>query len=147
MASFLEQIVPTEDEPRPKTKRQLRRLRKLKNLRGPKISETFFQNAGRPCSHKDSTRTTVINWDISHVFFMKNRRKKFNPYLLYFFVKFSRGFIFANYQICNFSRGFNFANCTFRNILRGLNFANFGQILANREIYPTQKLIPLPYFF
>ena len=63
---------------------------------------------------------------------MKNRRrKKFNPYLKFFFVKFSRGLIFANYQIRNFSRGFNFANCTFRNISRGLNFANFGQI---REI-------------
>ena len=66
---------------------------------------------------------------------MKNRRrKKFNPYLKIFSVKFSRGLIFVNYQICNFSLGFNFANCTFRNILRGLNFSNFGQIRENREI-------------
>ena len=73
--------------------------------------------------------------DISHVFFMKNRRKKkLNPYLNIFFVKFSGGLIFANYRIRNFSRGFNFANCTFRNITRGLNFANFGQIRKNCEI-------------
>ena len=79
---------------------------------------------------------------------MKNRiRNKFNPYLKFFCVKFSRGLIFTNYQNRNFLRGFNFANCTFRNILRGLNFANFAQILENREIYSTQKLIPLPYFF
>ena len=66
---------------------------------------------------------------------MKNRRrKKFNPYLKFFFVKFSRGLIFANYQIRNFSRGFNFANWTFRNISRGLNFTNFGQTRENREI-------------
>ena len=66
---------------------------------------------------------------------MKNRRrKKFNPYLNFFFVKFLRGLIFANYQILNFSRGFNFANCTFRNISRGLNFANVDQIRENREI-------------
>ena len=66
---------------------------------------------------------------------MKNRRrKKFNPYLNFFCVKFSRELIFANYQICSFSRGFNFANSTFRNISRGLNFANFGQIRENREI-------------
>ena len=53
---------------------------------------------------------------------MKNRtRKKFNPYLkMFFFVKFSRGLIFVNYQI--------------RNISRGLNFANFNQIRENREI-------------
>ena len=43
MGSFLEQIVRTEDEPRPKRKRQLRRLRKLKNLKDAKISETFFK--------------------------------------------------------------------------------------------------------
>ena len=62
---------------------------------------------------------------------MKNRRrKKFNPYLNFFFVKFLRGLIFANY----FSRGFNFATCTFRNISRGLNFANFGLIRENRKI-------------
>ena len=68
-------------------------------------------------------------------FFMKNkRRKKFNPYLKIFFVKFSRGLIFANYQIRIFSRGFNFANCTFQNTSRGLNFANFGQFHKNREI-------------
>ena len=53
---------------------------------------------------------------------MKNRRRnKFNPYLKFFCVKFSRGLIFTNYQNRNFLRGFNFANCTFRNILRGLN--------------------------
>ena len=68
-------------------------------------------------------------------FFIKNkRRKKFNPYLTSFFVTFSRGLIFANYQIRIFSRGFNFANCTFRNISRGLNFANFGQFHKNREM-------------
>ena len=66
---------------------------------------------------------------------MKNRRgNKFNPYLKFLFVKFSRGLIFTNYQNQNFSLGFNFANCAFRNILRGLNFANFGQICENREI-------------
>ena len=48
---------------------------------------------------------------------MKNRRKTFNPYLASFCVKFSRGLIFANYQIRSFLRGFNFANWTFRNIL------------------------------
>ena len=66
---------------------------------------------------------------------MKNRRrKKFNPYLKFFFVKFSQGLIFANHQSRNFSRGFNFANCTFRNISGGLNFANFVQIRENCKI-------------
>ena len=49
-------------------------------------------------------------------------------------VKFSRGLIFANYEIRNFSQEFNFTNCTFRNSSRGLNFVNFGQIRENREI-------------
>ena len=43
MGSFLEQIGPTEEEPRPKKKRQLQPLRKLKNLKGAKMSETFFK--------------------------------------------------------------------------------------------------------
>ena len=41
---------------------------------------------------------------------MKNRRgKKFNPYLKFFLVRFSRGFIFMNYHIRNFMGGFDFA--------------------------------------
>ena len=53
--------------------------------------------------------------------------------LLKFFlcVKFSRGLIFANYQIPNFSRGFLFTNFTFRNISCGLNFANFDEFWPN----------------
>ena len=77
---------------------------------------------------------------------MKNRRKKFNPYFKYFFyVKFSRGLIFANYQIRNFSRGFNFANFAFPNILGGLNFVNFGQI-REKQILIHAKINPLKVY-
>ena len=58
MGSFLEQIVATEGEPDQRTKRQLQRLGKLKNLKG---ARNFFQNAGRPRSKKESTRTIVID--------------------------------------------------------------------------------------
>ena len=146
MASFLEQIVPTEDEPRPKNKKTTSTTKKTEKPEGSKDIRNFFSKCWQTLQSQRQYKNNSYQLRyISCIFYEK--QKKFNPYLKYFFVKFSRGFIFANYQICNFLRGFNFANCTFRNILRGLNFANFGQILANREIYPTQKLIPLPYFF
>ena len=41
MESFLEQIVPTEDEPRPRKKKTTSTTKK--NLKGTKILETFFK--------------------------------------------------------------------------------------------------------
>ena len=61
MGSFLEQIVPTEDEPRPKNKKSTSTTKKTEKPKGCKDIGNFFQNAGRPRSNKDSTRTTDID--------------------------------------------------------------------------------------
>ena len=61
MESFLEQIVPTEDEPRPKKKKTTSTTKKTEKPKGCKDIRNFFQNAGRPRSNKDSTRTIVID--------------------------------------------------------------------------------------
>ena len=61
MGSFLEQIVPTEDEPRPKNKKSTSTTKKNEKPKGCKDIGNFFQNAGRPRSNKDSTRTTDID--------------------------------------------------------------------------------------
>ena len=60
MGSFLETIVPTEDEPRPK-KNTTQTTKKTEKPNGYKDIRNFFQNAGRPRSNKDSTRTIVID--------------------------------------------------------------------------------------
>ena len=60
MGSFLEQIVRTEDEPRPKKKKTTSATKKTEKPKGYKDIRNFFQNAGRPRSNKDSTRTIVI---------------------------------------------------------------------------------------
>ena len=41
MGSFLEQIVPTEDDPRPKEKKTTSTTKKTEKPKGAKISETF----------------------------------------------------------------------------------------------------------
>ena len=61
MESFLEQIVPTEDEPRPKKKKTTSTTKKTEKPKGYKDIRNFFQNAVRPCSNKNSTRTIVID--------------------------------------------------------------------------------------
>ena len=61
MGSFLEQMVPTEDEPRPKKKKITSTTKKTEKPKGCKDIRYFFQNAGRPRSNKDSTRTIVID--------------------------------------------------------------------------------------
>ena len=61
MESFLEQIVPTEDEPRPKKKKTTSTTKKTEKPKGCKDIRNFFQNAGRPRSNKDSTRTIIID--------------------------------------------------------------------------------------
>ena len=61
MGSFLEQIVLTEDEPRPKKKKTTSTIKKTEKPKGCKDIRNFFQNAGRPRSNKDSTRTIVID--------------------------------------------------------------------------------------
>ena len=61
MESFLEQIVPTEDEPRPKKKKTNSTTKKTEKPKGYKDIRNFFQNAVRPCSNKNSTRTIVID--------------------------------------------------------------------------------------
>ena len=61
MESFLEQIVPTEDEPRPKKKKTNSTTKKTGKPKGYKDIRNFFQNAVRPCSNKNSTRTIVID--------------------------------------------------------------------------------------
>ena len=61
MGRFLEQIVPTEDEPRPKKKKTASTTKKNKEYKGCKDIRNFFQNVGRPGSNKDSTRTIVID--------------------------------------------------------------------------------------
>ena len=61
MGSFLEQIVPTEDEPRPKKKKTTSTTKETEKPKGCKDIRNFFQNACRPRSNKDSTRTIVID--------------------------------------------------------------------------------------
>ena len=60
MGNFLEQIVPTEDEPRLKKKKTTSTTKKTEKPKGCKDIRNFFQNAGRPRSNKDSTRTILI---------------------------------------------------------------------------------------
>ena len=107
LGSFLEQIVPTEDEPRPKKKKTTSTTKKTEKPKGCKDIRNFFQNAGWPGSNKDSTRTTVIDWKIYLMYFLwKIEERNSILTLKNFFVKFPRG----------------------------LNFANFGHIRENREI-------------
>ena len=61
MGSFLEQIVPTEDEARPKKKKTTSTTKKTEKPKGYKDIRNFFQNAVRPCSNKNSTRTIIID--------------------------------------------------------------------------------------
>ena len=61
MGSFLEQIVRTEDEPRPKKKKTTSTTKKTEKPKGCKDIRNFFQIAGRPRSNKESMRTIVIN--------------------------------------------------------------------------------------
>ena len=61
MGSFLEQIVPTEDELRPKKNKTTSTTKKTEKPNGWKDVRNVFQNTGRPRSYKDSTRTTVID--------------------------------------------------------------------------------------
>ena len=61
MGSFLEEIVPTEDEPRLKKKKTTLTTKKTEKPKECKDIRNIFENAGRPCSNKDSTRTIVIN--------------------------------------------------------------------------------------
>ena len=61
MRSFLEQIVTIEDEPRPKKKNTTSTTKKTEKPKGCKDIRNFFQNAGRPRSNKDTTRTIVID--------------------------------------------------------------------------------------
>ena len=61
MGSFLEQIVPTEDEPRPKKKKTASTTKKTEKPKWCKDIRNFFQNPGRPRNNKDSTRTIAID--------------------------------------------------------------------------------------
>ena len=61
MRSFLEQIVPIEDEPKPKKKITTSTTKKTEKPKGCKDIRNFFRNAGIPHSNKDSTRTIVID--------------------------------------------------------------------------------------
>ena len=61
MGSFLEQTVPTEDDPRPKKKKATSTTKKTEKPKGCEGIRNFFQNPGRPRSNKDSTRTIVID--------------------------------------------------------------------------------------
>ena len=61
MGSFLEQIVPTEDEPRPKKKKTTSATKKTEKPKWCKDIRNFFQNAGGPRNNKDSTRTIAID--------------------------------------------------------------------------------------
>ena len=61
MGSFLEQIVPNEDEPRLKKKRTTSTTKKIEKRKGYKDITNFFQNTGRSRSNKDSSRTVVID--------------------------------------------------------------------------------------
>ena len=60
IGSYLEQIVWTEDEPRPKKKKTTSTTKKTEKPKGCKDIRNFFQNASRPRSNKDSTRAIVI---------------------------------------------------------------------------------------
>ena len=61
MRSFLEQIVPTADEPGLKKKKTTSTAKKTGKPKGCKDIRNFFQNTGRPRSNKDSTRTIVVD--------------------------------------------------------------------------------------
>ena len=61
MRRLLERIVLTEDEPQPKNKKTTSTLKKTEKPKVCKDIRNFFQNAGRPYSSKDSTRTIVID--------------------------------------------------------------------------------------
>ena len=79
MGSLLENIVPTEDDARPKKKKTTSTTKKTEKSKGCQDIWNFFQNAGRPRSNKNKDNSRRLK-DISYVFFMKNRRrKKFNP--------------------------------------------------------------------
>ena len=60
IGSFLEQIIPTEDERRAKKKKTTSITKKTEKPKGCKYIRNCFQNAGRPRSNKGSTRTVVI---------------------------------------------------------------------------------------
>ena len=70
MGSFLEQIVLTEDEPRPKKKKTTSTIKKTEKPKGCKDIRNFFQNAGRPRSNKNKNNSRRLK-DISYVFFRK----------------------------------------------------------------------------
>ena len=55
MGSFLGQIGPTEEEPRPKKKKTTSTVKKTEKPKGCKDVRNFFQNVGRPRSNRDST--------------------------------------------------------------------------------------------
>ena len=61
IGNFLEQIVTTEDEPRPKKKKTTLTTKKSEKPKWGKDIRNFFQNAGRPRSIKDSIKTIVID--------------------------------------------------------------------------------------
>ena len=61
MGSIFKQIVPTEDEPRVKKKKKTSATKKTEKSEECKDIRSFFQNAGRPPSNKDSKRTIVID--------------------------------------------------------------------------------------
>ena len=61
MGSFLGQIVPTENEPRPKKKKIISTTKKPEKPKGFKDIRNSFQNGGRPRSNKGSTKTIVID--------------------------------------------------------------------------------------
>ena len=61
MGSFLEQIVQTEDKPRPKKKKTTSTTKKAEKPKVCKDIRNFFQNAGRSRSNKDSARTIAID--------------------------------------------------------------------------------------
>ena len=70
MGSFLEQVVTTEDEPRPKKKKTTSTTKKTEKPKGCKDIRNFFHNCGRPRSNKDSTRTIVIDQKIYLMYFL-----------------------------------------------------------------------------
>ena len=61
MGRFLEQIVLTEYETRPKKKKTTSATKKTEKPKRCKDIRNLFQNAGRSRSSKDSTRTIIIN--------------------------------------------------------------------------------------
>ena len=61
MGSIFKQIVSTEDEPRVKKKKKTSATKKTEKSEECKDIRSFFQNAGRPPSNKDSKRTIVID--------------------------------------------------------------------------------------